>query len=177
MTNKSNAHPVNFAQLTVTLDLAYKAGGTGETPEVQAWVLEQLNSKPEFVQVKASNPTGFLGWPEFLDAPMSTDHPDYPADVALLKKVEHWLTLDRKALIQALINADGEHDQPAVDQPATDSAERKDCQVMAAALKDILNASDNKQAYTTEELQSAFVEAYDAVSRHDVDNPDNQKGN
>lgn len=99
---------VNFAQMTVTLNLAYTAGGPGDTPSVQAWVLEQLN-KPGFVSVTAENATGGLGWPDFLDAPMyGPEHPDYKDDVALLNKVEHWLTLDRKALIDALLAAEGE---------------------------------------------------------------------
>lgn len=108
-TNASHRSNVNFAQLNVSLCLAYKAGGPGDTPDVQAWVLNQLNSKPEFAEVTASNATGFLSWADFLDAPMyGPEHPDYEDDVALLNKVEHWLTLDRGALIDALLAAEGE---------------------------------------------------------------------
>lgn len=60
------------------------------------------------IPVEDDSAEATLGWPDFLDAPMSTDHPDYPAEVALLQKVEHWLTLDRTALIRALIKAEGE---------------------------------------------------------------------
>lgn len=45
-TKTSTARVANFAQLSVTLDIAYEARPPSDTPNVQAWVVEQLNQQP-----------------------------------------------------------------------------------------------------------------------------------
>lgn len=110
-TNNAFRSNVNFAEVNLTLNIAYTAGGPAMPTDVLGWIMPKLNANPEFAQVTATNVTGLLGWPDYLDAPMSTDHPDYPADCALLDKVNSWLTLDRQALVQALINAEAEKRQ------------------------------------------------------------------
>ncbi len=97
---------VNFAQVSLTLDFAYMAGGPGEPKTIEANILEKLNANPDVVKVTASNVTGWLDWPESLDPPVGKDHADHASEIALLDKVSHWLTLDRKALISALIRAE-----------------------------------------------------------------------
>ncbi|WP_186029454.1 hypothetical protein [Burkholderia gladioli] len=50
-----------------------------------------------------------LSWPDFLDAPgYGAEHPDYPAAVELFARVNAWLEMDRKQLIQALITLHNE---------------------------------------------------------------------
>lgn len=97
------ARQVNFAQLNVTLSLAYKNRGPGELADVLPWVVSQLNDQPDFVEVKASHATEWLSWPDFVDAPVYEGHPDHAIEVAQVQKIEAWLEMDRKALISALI--------------------------------------------------------------------------
>ena len=95
---------VNFAQVSLTLDLAYASGGTGDIEVILEWISACLNCNPNLVRVEISNPTGRLDSTDFLDAPgFGPEHPDYPDAVKTLQLIESWLSLDRKALISELV--------------------------------------------------------------------------
>ena len=95
---------VNFAQVSLTLNLAYTSGGTGDIQVILEWISACLNCNPNLVQVEISNPTGRLDWSDFMDAPgFGPEHPNYPDTVKTLRLIESWLSLDRKALILELV--------------------------------------------------------------------------
>lgn len=97
----TNCH--SYFQLNVTLDVTYKAEGWRDTDDVLSWLNGCLNCNPNHAEVKISNPTSFLCWTDFIDIPMfGEEHPDYPATVDLLNRIESWLKLDREALITEL---------------------------------------------------------------------------
>jgi hypothetical protein len=117
MENIHNEHKPNtsYEQVNVTLDICYKSGDPQSFEQTLNWVRTCLNCNTNRVVVNLVKPTGFLGWPDFLDAPgFGPEHPDYPAAVESLKKLETWLKMDRKELIGELLA----QDTSAVDKKA-----------------------------------------------------------
>lgn len=97
-----------YTQLNATLDITHQAGTLESMPAVISWMLACLNCNTNNAEVQISLATPRLGWPDFLDAPgYGREHPDFASDSRILNAVEHWLTLDRKALIQELIRLHG----------------------------------------------------------------------
>ncbi|KQP14867.1 hypothetical protein [Pseudorhodoferax sp. Leaf267] len=95
------------ANFTITLPRDDRRG----TKDVVQWLESCLNAQPD-AEVEITLATGRLCWADFIDAPMfGPEDPDYSAAVELLNKVEAWLTLDRKALIFALIQQKCEIDR------------------------------------------------------------------
>jgi hypothetical protein len=105
----TNPNRPTFSQMNVTISLTHKDGtlpsfrDNGLAENVK-WALACLNCNTDRVEATITHATALVGWPDFLDAPLyGPEHPDYAADVARLHKVEHWLTLDREKLIDALL--------------------------------------------------------------------------
>ena len=91
-------------QLTLTLDVTFMNGAPKDMESMVSWASSCLNASPEHAEVKITNPTGLLCWPDFLDAPgFGPEHPDYADSVEDLRKVEAWLQMDRQQLIAELL--------------------------------------------------------------------------
>jgi hypothetical protein len=91
-------------QLNATLDINHQADTLRDLPAVLAWLHACLNCNTNNAEVTISQVTEWLCWADFLDAPgYGPEDPEYASDLRLLNAVEHWLTLDRKALIRSLI--------------------------------------------------------------------------
>lgn len=95
-----------YRQLNVTLAVKFENKPPEDLIQLQDWLVSALNQKHSGAQlVSVQHATPALGWPDFLDAPgFGPEHPDYPAELEILKKVQGWLDMDRRELIQELVN-------------------------------------------------------------------------
>lgn len=140
---------VNFNELSLTLHFAFKAHGPGNTSDLLAWIMEQLNAKPEFAEVTARNVDGWLGWPDIVDAPHPAEEADPDAPPSMIGQVEEWLKLDRKGLVQALLMAE--------DEKASMARELQRAQKAAATYKEAHDL-----------FEKVFSQVNDALARGDL---------
>lgn len=93
-------HPTYSQVVNLTLNITYKDGQMPEMPSTLAWIMACLNCNTNRASVEIEKPTGFLGWPDFMDPPGPGEEEDAKA---VLKDLEDWLAMDRKQLISALL--------------------------------------------------------------------------